>query len=361
AISPASTLIDEMERLAEETPRQIANAHTLFNVINTLIFIWFTGPIAKIVQYAIPVKESESVTGTKEPRYLNECFLGTPALALDCLRMEVGEMGACVNDIYKAFQGVDKEAQEAAMLKAQEDVNALDRAILTFAHQIGSKELPAKYSTRLETLLGVTNDFQIICDIIVLHGTELSTKWDSMSLSDHAGPNTLSIMREHHKIVQGALSCAVAAIQDDDASSATHLSESVGIPAHSTRRSIIKRERLVNISTESMRLEVYRIESDIIELYKRIFYFSRRIAKTVTQDTTTLSRVVSRVPSAHPSEVDEETDGTEGDWDVSAESPVPPVTVDLNDVTSILQVQDLLAQPSPAKDTPNNTTNDNIV
>ncbi|GIQ87507.1 sodium-dependent phosphate transport protein, partial [Kipferlia bialata] len=211
AISPSSSLIDEMERLAEETPRQIANAHTVFNVVNTLIFIWFTGPIAKFIEYVIPASKEEN-SGVKEPRFLNECFLDTPALALDCLRMEVGEMGACVNAIYKAFKGVDKEAQEEAMLKAQEDVNALDRAILTFAHQIGSKELPAKYATRLETLLGVTNDFQIICDIIVLHGTELSTKWDSLCLDDHAGENTMNIMREHHKVVQNALSCAVKAI-----------------------------------------------------------------------------------------------------------------------------------------------------
>ncbi|GIQ80884.1 hypothetical protein KIPB_001757, partial [Kipferlia bialata] len=141
----------------------------------------------------------------------------------------------------------------------------------------------------------------------------------------------------------------------------------------SRRRTIIKRERLVNISTESMRLEVYRIESDIIELYKRIFYFAQRIARTVHQDTTVMSRVVSRVPSATPSEEEYQTeeeyqgdanddvDSEMNEADVTQAKPVPDVThpVDLEAVTAILQIQDLVTEPSsPVKDTPNNAKGD---
>ena len=41
-------------RRSAETPRQIANAHTIFNVANTLIFIWFTGWFAKLIMRILP-------------------------------------------------------------------------------------------------------------------------------------------------------------------------------------------------------------------------------------------------------------------------------------------------------------------
>lgn len=46
-ISPTAENLVGTTRLAAETPRQIANAHTLFNVANTFLFIWFTGPLAR--------------------------------------------------------------------------------------------------------------------------------------------------------------------------------------------------------------------------------------------------------------------------------------------------------------------------
>jgi phosphate:Na+ symporter len=39
AISPASHALEGTERLAAAVPRQVANANTMFNVINTLVFI----------------------------------------------------------------------------------------------------------------------------------------------------------------------------------------------------------------------------------------------------------------------------------------------------------------------------------
>ena len=45
------------QRLAAEAPRQIANAHTVFNVVNTILFLPFAGYIAKLVEKLVPIKE----------------------------------------------------------------------------------------------------------------------------------------------------------------------------------------------------------------------------------------------------------------------------------------------------------------
>lgn len=50
AISPSAPELTGAARLAAETPRQAANAHTVFSVFSTLVLIWFTKPIGKLAQ-----------------------------------------------------------------------------------------------------------------------------------------------------------------------------------------------------------------------------------------------------------------------------------------------------------------------
>ena len=45
--------------MAAEVPRQIANAHTVFNIANTLVFIGFATLFARIAQKLVPDKPLE--------------------------------------------------------------------------------------------------------------------------------------------------------------------------------------------------------------------------------------------------------------------------------------------------------------
>ena len=57
-MSPVSSATG-MDKLAAETPRQIANAHTLFNVSVAFLFLPFTSTLSKIVLKILPEQESE--------------------------------------------------------------------------------------------------------------------------------------------------------------------------------------------------------------------------------------------------------------------------------------------------------------
>jgi len=48
AFSPVYPELEGIERLAAETPRQVANAITIFAVVNLAVMIWFTGPVARL-------------------------------------------------------------------------------------------------------------------------------------------------------------------------------------------------------------------------------------------------------------------------------------------------------------------------
>jgi len=75
SISPAYPSLSGTARLAAETPRQIANAHTFFNIANTLIFIWFTAQIARLVEWLVPDRPLAEAALIVRPRFLQEELL----------------------------------------------------------------------------------------------------------------------------------------------------------------------------------------------------------------------------------------------------------------------------------------------
>ena len=58
---------------------RIANAHTIFNVANTLIFIWFTGQIARLVEWLVPDRPLEEEGMIIQAKYLDD-----ELLVVDC-------------------------------------------------------------------------------------------------------------------------------------------------------------------------------------------------------------------------------------------------------------------------------------
>ena len=113
-ISPAAAAgLVGMDKLAAETPRQIANAHTIFNVGLATVFLPFAGLFARLCEWIVPDKTLEEDPALVRPTYLDEALLATPSLALDRARLEIGHMGEYVNQMLTksmpAFLAGDRE------------------------------------------------------------------------------------------------------------------------------------------------------------------------------------------------------------------------------------------------------------
>ena len=75
------------------TAREIANAHTVFNVINALIFLPFVNQLAALVTKLVP---DRPVDGGLRPKYLDSSLIRSPSLALAAARMEMLRMASRV-------------------------------------------------------------------------------------------------------------------------------------------------------------------------------------------------------------------------------------------------------------------------
>ncbi len=138
-LSPQFAELTGKDRLAAEVPRQIANAHTLFNVSITVLFLSFTNSLARLVDRLVPQPKPKP-TGPGAPLYLKPMFLDQPALALDMARKEIGRLGEmaagmCDKSLPLALHGTEPALGE---LQAQDDdVDQLHGEILRYLGTIG--------------------------------------------------------------------------------------------------------------------------------------------------------------------------------------------------------------------------------
>lgn len=113
-VSPSAPELTGAARLAAETPRQAANAHTIFSVVSTAILIGFTGPIGRLAERIAP-QTRKTLHDPGVPRYLDETLLDMPALGIARVQLELSSLG-------RQVQGLVERGAEIAMRGTAQDV-----------------------------------------------------------------------------------------------------------------------------------------------------------------------------------------------------------------------------------------------
>ncbi len=282
-ISPVAEGLSGQDKLAAETPRQIANAHTIFNIANTFLFIGFATPIARFVERLVPelpLAEADAVRA----KYLDVELLGTPSLALDRARLEILHIGDQVtemmNEILPAMLGGTLESLHK--VAAMDDVvDALHGHVVTYLGQISRTELTEAQTSQFLNLLEASNDLENIGDIIEtnLVGLGVQRIENRVTISDE----TKAVISDFHTATLKALDSALLAVtQKNRDAKKLVVSMKNTINELATAAALHQAERLV--AEEPNRLGAYTIEMDILENLKRIYYFTKRMARTVKRD-----------------------------------------------------------------------------
>lgn len=168
-VSPGG-IIDtaDQEALAQYIPRQIANAHTVFNVGLTLVFLPFTGLASRIIMRLLPDRAED-----EEPRYdtrfLEPSLLSAPALALNLAKVEIIKMGELVKEmatkaIDPFFSGNLTELDE--LHEIEEQVDDLDEQISAYLIDIGKQSINEEQADEVYLMMHVTKQYEQIADII---------------------------------------------------------------------------------------------------------------------------------------------------------------------------------------------------
>jgi len=253
---------------APAIPRQLANAHSLFNVGMAVLFLPATTLLARGIEWLIPEREEP---GTRfGPQYLQPQMLETPALALGQATREALRMADLVSEMLgKAVDALSTDDLDLIdAIEAQDDrVDTLNRAIKRYLTQLASAPLTEEQRAREFSLLHFIDNLENIGDILDRNLMEQAKKrvrrrvrFSAMGLEE---------IRSFHGEVCQNLARAVAAFASGDAGLARQVLDQK-LPIRQLERHLREAhiQRLHDGYRES--LDTSEIHLDILTNLKRI-------------------------------------------------------------------------------------------
>ena len=148
----------------DNVSRQIANAHSFFNIITVLIQLPFVGYIIKFATWAIPGKDETEKTATI---YLDKRIIETPSIALGQVHKEILRMADLVlenlTQVKEALLNKDMELVED-ILEREKLINQLDHEITNYLMNLSNEALSDLQQTEVNKSLYTVNDFERMGD-----------------------------------------------------------------------------------------------------------------------------------------------------------------------------------------------------
>ncbi|HXV61988.1 MAG TPA: Na/Pi symporter, partial [Vicinamibacteria bacterium] len=213
--------LEGVARAAAEVPRQLANANTLFNVINTMVFLPFTALFARTAERL--VKDRPPKRGARiAPLFLDDVALAAPSLALENARREIGRLAEIVQkmlgDLGLAVGERSAERFEE-LARSADEVNVLEAGILRYLGLLRKGSLTQRESDDVQALMETLLALESLATVIARDVRQIIERGGT----ERPSSATAEMLRGLYATVQRAMEHAVRAIRDADADAAAQV------------------------------------------------------------------------------------------------------------------------------------------
>jgi phosphate:Na+ symporter len=202
-------ITDETTGIAANIPRQVANAHTIFNVLITLAVLPFTKVYARLIDFILPpLPEKKSKYAAK---YLDNSLISTPSVALKVAKQEV--VGLCniveemVDEIIVPFISRDKSPL-ARIADKEMYVDYLRDQINAYMIQITRQDTTDRETQEAFQVMYVVKELEQIADLVSLNLSERA-RWWLQSGYEFSAEGKLEL-KEYHLLTQKQVKRAVS-------------------------------------------------------------------------------------------------------------------------------------------------------
>lgn len=261
--------------------RQIANANTIFNIINTILFIGFTGWFAKLAERLVPKKKDGEEILLIEPKYLNEGALRVPAVALQQVRNEFGRMGRITLTMLHALPAAirERDPKKVDQIVGMDDyVDILEAAIFEFLSKIRNQSLTSAESHAQQELMAATIHLENLADIVENEISGVVRAF--ISKEREVGQITQTMFDElFDEIFQSVEFTCLAVERQDQKMAHMVIQKEPRIKEIMDTMIVHKAEGLGREGKN--RLETDRLEISLLEKLGRIYDLSKRISMSV--------------------------------------------------------------------------------
>ncbi|MCC7479478.1 Na/Pi cotransporter family protein [bacterium] len=281
-LSPASPELAGTARLAAEVPRQLANAHSVFNLSMALVCIGLTGPLAALVSRLLPYRPVAETLLIK-PRYLSTALLGDPSSAQEMVRLELGRLGervlALVEELPEMISATEERLRD--LRRRAEEIDVLYEQVLQYQGRISLSPLNEEQRQEFLGLMKAAGALQHMGSVVARHFIPLGELRAEGRLP---GAERLLENTEHaHELLLQSVRMSLSALaEDDEAAARQALAMEEHINEHLAQLQLSEAQEL---GADDEAMQIYPRKMVLLENFKRIEYFSRRIARSVITDS----------------------------------------------------------------------------
>ena len=271
------------ERLVASLPYSVAVLHTVFNVITTLILVWFIPQLVQMVTWMVPNKGEEKET--HRLKYIGVGKIATGDIALNSAKLEVVEFGRlCHRDldyIRKAINAdalEDFEAADKKLVHYEEVTDNIEREIATYLRDVSSNELSTNGLARMRELYRIIGEMESLGDSGETIGKIIARLWghDCHFTEDmlHRLNRMLDLLDEAYAAMDHNLSTPLVELRDiDNAETAEK--------AINEYRDRLRDEHLSNIEKSTYPYETGSFYMDLVNCLEKMGDFIINISESV--------------------------------------------------------------------------------
>ena len=144
--------------------RHIANTHTMFNIVNTIIFLPLVGILAKLSTMVIRGRDEDIEYHLK---YLDNRVLNTPPIALAQARSETRRMAQVAQEMVDETLAFlqDNDLKRLPALEKKEDLtDVLQKEITNFLVSLSQTSITQESSREVASMMHMVNDLERVGD-----------------------------------------------------------------------------------------------------------------------------------------------------------------------------------------------------
>ena len=276
-VSPVAEHLQGVARLAEEVPRQIANAATIWASANVIIFLPFAGLFAKMAVKIVPdraVKEMAII----QPRYLDDELIRVPSMALERARMELGHMGELTEEMLAKVKTAFKARDLSELSRQYDQIVVLRDAVLGYLQRVGRGELSDVEADAHARLVAATGDIENMSAAISRELAPLAQTLQEADITPSI--ETAELLERLFQKIQGAAKSALQALVEGDQRAAqTVLANRDAILALTAE---LHRQQAARLAKDDPdRLLKHRVQLEILDKLRRVFSVAEHMAISV--------------------------------------------------------------------------------
>ena len=275
-------------KFGSPTARQIANAHTIFNVGLALLFLPCTAVFANLILKILPDQpEDKDLRATTW--HLDDSKILTPAIAIDLARAEISRMAELLGRMQRAiivpFLASEARRDEffpkislvEGIEMREAKLNFLQEKITDYLLKVASQEITDEQSNEIYGMISIVKDMESLGDLIHRNMIPMIPKKRALA-ADFSPEGREELLIYHEKVCQQLYLLKESfAERNPEKAKEIMAGERKYLDLESQYR-IHHLERLRHQRKESV--ETHAVHLELMDLMKQCIVYSSNIAKT---------------------------------------------------------------------------------